>query len=165
MSKTYLLTTCIVGLAVFLPASPCQAQGNIDRGKTPAQAFAETCSACHRGPRALKRTSVAFLREHYSVSSTEAAAMAAYLAGSPSDPVQQSKRAPASAAETGTETSKQQAKRQPVAGTVARSQTAAVPPSAEPPADVTEASAAPPVVDIPVAPAPPPKPVLEAFEE
>jgi hypothetical protein len=166
MSKTYLLTTCIVGLAVFLPALPCQAQGNIDRGKTPAQAFAETCSACHRGPRALKRTSVAFLREHYSVSSTEAAAMAAYLAGLPSEPVQQqSKRPPANAGETRTETAKQQAKRQSIAGTVARSQTAAAPPSAEPPAEVTEASATPSVADIPVAPAPPPKPDLEAFEE
>ena len=165
MSKTYLLTTCIVGLGVLLPALPCQAQGNIDRGKTPAQAFADTCAACHRGPRALKRTSVAFLREHYSVSSTEATAMAAYLAGFPSEPVQQSKRPPASGAETRTEAPKQQAKRQPITGTVDRSQTAASLPSGERPADITEASSAPPVADIPVALATPPKPVLEAFEE
>src|SRR5262245_63418245 len=117
MSRAYLLTTCMIGLAVFLPALPCQAQGNIDRGKTPAQAFAETCAACHRGPRALKRTSAAFLREHYSVSSTEASAMAAYLAGFPSEPVQQAKRPPASATETRIEAAKQQAKRHPITAT------------------------------------------------
>jgi hypothetical protein len=164
MSKAYLLTTCTIGLAIFLPALPCQAQGNIDRGKTPAQAFAETCSACHRGPRTLKRTSAAFLREHYSVSSAEASAMAAYLTGFPSEPVQQSKRPPASGAETRTEAPKQ-AKRQPITVTAERSQTAAPQPSGERPADITEASPAPPVADLSVALAPPPKPVLEAFEE
>src|SRR5215468_2643488 len=135
MSKTYLLTT-FVGLAVFLPALPCQAQGNIDRGKTPAQAFAETCSACHRGPRALKRTSAAFLREHYSVSSAEASAMAAYLAGFPSEPAQQSKRSPANGAETRAEAAKQ-AKRQPKTGTAERSQTASAQPSGGSLADLT----------------------------
>jgi hypothetical protein len=164
MSKGYLLTTCMIGLAVFLLALPCQAQGNIDRGKTPAQAFAETCAACHRGPRALKRTSAAFLREHYSVSSAEAAAMAAYLAGFPSEPVQLSKRPPASGAETRTEAPKQQAKRQPITGTAERSQTAASQPSGERPADITEAGPAPPVADLPVALAPS-KPALEGFEE
>jgi len=165
MSMAYLPTTWMIGLAVFLQALPCQAQGNIDRGKTPAQAFAETCAACHRGPRALKRTSAAFLREHYSVSSAEAAAMAAYLAGFPSEPVQQAKRPPPSAAETRIEPAKQQTKRQPIAGTAERSQTATSQPSGERPADVTEASPAPPVADLPVALAPPPKPILEAFEE
>jgi len=165
MSKAYLLTKCMIGLAVFVPASLCQAQGNIDRGKTPAQAFAETCSACHRGPRALKRTSAAFLREHYSVSSAEASAMAAYLAGFPSEPAQQSKRSPATGAETRAEAPKQQAKRQPIAGTAERSQTAAPQPSGERLTALTEVSAAPPVADPSVPPAPPPKPVLEAFEE
>lgn len=165
MSKAYLLTTCIIGLAVFLLALPCQAQGNIDRGKAPAQAFAETCAACHRGPRALKRTSAAFLREHYSVSSAEATAMAAYLAGFASEPVQQSKRPAASGAETRMEAPKQQTKRQPITGTADRSHTAASRPSGERPADVTEASPASPVADLSVALAPPPKPVLEAFEE
>src|SRR5690348_18162865 len=165
MSKAYLLTTCIAGLAALLPALPCQAQGNIDRGKTPAQAFAETCSACHRGPRSLKRTSAAFLREHYSVRSAEAAAMAAYLAGSPSEPVQQSKRPAASGAETRTEAPKQQAKRQPTIETVERSLSAVSQPSAERPVDVIEASSAPPVADPAVALSPAPKPVLEPFEE
>jgi hypothetical protein len=165
MSKAYLLTGCTIGLAAFLLTSPCQAQGNIDKGKTPAQVFAETCVACHRGPRALKGTSAAFLRQHYSVSSAEAAAMAAYLAGFPSEPAQQSKRSPANGADTRIETTKQQTKRPPITGTAERSQTAAPQPSGERLADITEASPAPPVADLSVAPAPPPKPVLEAFEE
>jgi hypothetical protein len=169
MSKACLLTTCIIGLAVFLPALPCQAQGNIDRGKTPAQAFAETCSACHRGPRALKRTSAAFLRDHYSVSSAEASAMAAYLAGFPSESAQQSKRSPANGAEPRAEVPKQQAKRQSIAGTAPattdRAQTASSQPSNERLADSTDASPTSPVADDSVALAPPPKPVLEAFEE
>jgi hypothetical protein len=138
----------MIGLTTFLPASQCQAQGNIDKGKTPAQAFAETCAACHRGPRALKRTSAGFLRQHYSVSSAEASAMAAYLAGFPSEPEQQSKRSPANGAETRAEAAKQ-AKRQPKTAT----------------ADLTEVSPVPPVADLSVALAPRPKPVLEAFEE
>jgi hypothetical protein len=165
MSKAYLLAACMIGLAIVLLPSQCQAQGNIDRGKTPAQAFAETCSACHRGPRALKRTSAAFLREHYSVSSAEASAMAAYLAGFPSEPAQQTKRSPANGAETRGDAPKQQAKRQPIAATAERPQTAAPQPSGERLADVTEASPAPPIADGSVALAPPPKPVLEAFEE
>src|SRR5262245_66523894 len=92
MSKAHLVVACTIGLVVFLPASECQAQGNIGRGKTPAQAFADTCAACHRSPRALKRTSAAFLRQHYSVSSAEASAMAAYLAGFPIDPADEPKR-------------------------------------------------------------------------
>jgi len=94
MSMVHLLAACTIGSAAFLLASECQAQGNIDRGKTPAQAFADTCAACHRSPRALKRSSAAFLRQHYSVSSAEASAMAAYLAGFPSEPVHQAKRPP-----------------------------------------------------------------------
>ncbi len=117
MSKAYLLTAYMTGLAAFLLTSPCQAQGNIDKGKTPAQAFAETCAACHRGPRALKRTSAAFLREHYSASSAEASVMAAYLAGFPSQfSQQQSRRSPANGPETRAEAAKQQTRRQSMVG-------------------------------------------------
>ena len=164
MSKAYLLAACMIGLATVLLASQCQAQGNIDKGKTPAQAFAETCAACHRGPRALKRTSAGFLRQHYSVSSADASAMAAYLAGLPSEPEQQSKRSPANGAETRAEAAKQ-AKRQPKTGTAERSQTASSQPSGGSLADLTEVSPVPPVADLSVALAPRPKPVLEAFEE
>jgi hypothetical protein len=170
MLRTDLLKSCLVGLAALLLQSPSQAQGNIDKGKTPAQVFAETCSACHRGPRALKRTSAAFLREHYSVSAAEASTMAAYLAGLPSEPPPQSKRSPASGTETRADPTKQQSKRQQsiaatVPGTAERSQTAPSQPSDEPLANGSEVSPAPPVADPSVTPAPSPKPVLETFEE
>ena len=52
-------------VALFLlAAAPAQAQSNLDAGKSPAQIFAHTCNACHRSPREIKRTSVAFMREH-----------------------------------------------------------------------------------------------------
>jgi len=159
MSMAHLLAACTIGSAAFLLASEAQAQGNIDRGKTPAQAFADTCVACHRSPRALKRTSAVFLRQHYSASSAEASAMAAYLAGFPSE-AHQSKRPPASGAEMRTEAVKQQPKQQPV-GTTERPQTA----SSQPSGDVTEVSPAPPVAEPSLALAPPPRPVLEPFEE
>jgi hypothetical protein len=49
--------------------------------------------------------------------------------------------------------------------TAERPQTASSQPSGEPLTDITEVSPAPPVADLSVAPAPPPKPALEAFEE
>jgi hypothetical protein len=159
MSKAHLLAACTIGSAAFLLASDCQAQGNIDRGKTPAQAFADTCAACHRSPRALKSTSAAFLRQHYSVSSAEASAMAAYLAGFPSE-VHQPKRPPASGAETRAEAAKQQ----PIAAAPESPQTASTQPSRERPTDVAEVSPTP-VADPVPALVPPSKPVLEAFEE
>jgi hypothetical protein len=155
----------MTGLAAFLLTSPCQAQGNIDKGKTPAQAFAETCAACHRGPRALKRTSAAFLREHYSASSSEASAMAAYLTGFPSESAQQSKRSLANGTETRAEAAKQQTRRQSMVETAERRQTASSQPGGDRLTDITEVSPALPVADLSVAPAPPPKPALEAFEE
>jgi hypothetical protein len=71
----------LIGLAV-----PAHAQINMDSGKSAAQIFATTCSACHRNPREIKPTSAAFLREHYTAGRSEAAAMAAYLAAIGSDP-------------------------------------------------------------------------------
>ena len=163
MSKAHLLAACMIGSAAWLLASEGQAQGNIDRGKTPAQAFANTCAACHRSPRALKRTSAAFLRQHYSVSSAEASAMAAYLAGFPTEPVQQAKRPPASGAEARPEAVTQQPKQQP--GTAEKPQTASSQPSNERPNDVTDVDPAAPVADLSLALAPPSGAVLEAFEE
>jgi hypothetical protein len=73
-----------VSLAVSAGAS-VQAQSNLDAGKSAAQIFAGTCNACHRSPREIKRTSAAFLLEHYTTGAREAAAMAAYLASAGSD--------------------------------------------------------------------------------
>jgi hypothetical protein len=91
MSKAYLLTKCMIGLAVFVPALPCQAQGNIDRGRLLRKFRRNPCTSLpSRSGARFKRTSAAFLREHYSVSSAEASAMAAYLAGFHAEPAQQS---------------------------------------------------------------------------
>jgi hypothetical protein len=84
----------VVGLAVCGAGVPVQAQSNLDAGKSPAQIFAGTCNACHRSPREIKRTSAAFLREHYTTGAREAAAMAAYLASVGSDPAAVQQRRP-----------------------------------------------------------------------
>jgi hypothetical protein len=165
MSKAHLLAACTIGSAVFLVGFECQAQGNIDRGKTPSQAFADTCAACHRSPRALKRTSAAFLRQHYSVSSAEASAMAAYLAGFPSEPAHQPKRPPVSGTETRAEAVKQQPKQQPIAAATESPPAVSTQPSRERPTDASEVSPALPGGDPSLALAPPPSPVLEPFEE
>jgi cytochrome c551/c552 len=67
--------------AAALQMTAADAQGNIDAGKTPAQIFGDTCSACHRSARDLRRASASFLRAHYTTGSDEAAAMASYLSG------------------------------------------------------------------------------------
>jgi hypothetical protein len=89
--------------------------------------------------------------------------MAAYLAGFPSEPAQQSKRSLANGTETRAEAAKQQTRRQSMVETAERLQTASSQPSGERLTDITEVS--PPVAHLSVAPAPPPKPALEAFEE
>jgi hypothetical protein len=73
-------------MAVLATAAPALAQSNLDAGKTPAQIFANTCNACHRSPREIKRTTAAFMREHYTTGAQEAAAMATYLASTGTDP-------------------------------------------------------------------------------
>lgn len=75
----------LAGVLTVVMASAASPQGNIDAGKTPAQMFADTCSNCHRRPQELKRASVGFLRQHYTPGAQEAAAMASYLAGIPTD--------------------------------------------------------------------------------
>jgi hypothetical protein len=72
-------------VAIFAWPLPVLAQINMDSGKSAAQIFASSCHACHRSPREIKPTNAAFLREHYSAGRNEAAAMAAYLASIGSD--------------------------------------------------------------------------------
>jgi hypothetical protein len=75
------VTLLIGGLA----AIPARAQQNLDAGKSAAQIFDDTCSACHsKGPRGLLRTMSAgslpgFLREHYTTSSNMASSLSAFL--------------------------------------------------------------------------------------
>jgi hypothetical protein len=74
----------VIGVAVW-GASAAHGQ-NLDAGKSPAQIFSETCNVCHQSPRALKQTTAQFMRAHYTTNGREAAAMAAYLATTGSDP-------------------------------------------------------------------------------
>ena len=84
-----------VAIWAALQAAPADAQGNIDAGKSPAQIFGDTCSACHRSAREFKRISLGFLRTHYATSSEEATAMANYLASVIGERGPQPKRPPA----------------------------------------------------------------------
>src|ERR1700754_3516239 len=64
-------------------AVPVRAQ-NLDAGKSPAQIFSGTCTACHKGARGLLKTVPAgslpgFLRQHYTTSSEMASQLSAFL--------------------------------------------------------------------------------------
>ena len=56
---------CMLAAALSVLVMPARAQSNLEAGKSPAQIFADTCNACHRSPREIKRTTAAFLREPY----------------------------------------------------------------------------------------------------
>src|SRR4029077_15121313 len=90
--KTRQLLIWAIGVGISFAGSAL-AQSNLDAGKSAAQIFADTCNACHRSAREIKRTSPGFLREHYTTGAREAAAMATYLAavGSDARAVQQRK--------------------------------------------------------------------------
>ena len=113
MLRVRRLAPWITALAGTLLAVPASGQGNIDAGRTPAQIFADTCAACHRSARELKRPTVGFLRQHYTAGSDEASAMANYLVSAVNDPRgAQPKRPPGSVGDT-VENAKQQPKQQP----------------------------------------------------
>ena len=83
------LVPAIVLLAALAPAM-AHAQTDIDQGKTPAQIFAGDCAVCHKAARELANgqnslTLTKFLREHYTASREQAAALAAYVLGAGSD--------------------------------------------------------------------------------
>jgi len=76
-----------LGLIVSLAPATALAQVNIDQDKSPAQLYAGDCAACHKSVRGLANgrsaSSLAgFLGEHYTASSREAAAIAAYVMAS-----------------------------------------------------------------------------------
>jgi mono/diheme cytochrome c family protein len=75
----------LIGLLAVL-VTAAQAQVNIDQGKSPAEIFANDCAACHKTTRGLaagKNSLIltSFLREHYTASRDQAAALAAYVLG------------------------------------------------------------------------------------
>jgi hypothetical protein len=90
--KARRLLIWVTGAGMFFSGAAL-AQSNLDAGKSAAQIFADTCNACHRSPREIKKTSAAFMREHYTTGMREAVMMANYLASVGSDPeaVQQRK--------------------------------------------------------------------------
>jgi mono/diheme cytochrome c family protein len=84
------LLAALVPAMVLVP-SGVRAQTDIDQGKSPAQIFASDCAACHKAPKGLGNgknslTLSAFLREHYTASREQAAALAAYVLGAGSGP-------------------------------------------------------------------------------
>jgi hypothetical protein len=162
MRKARLLVSWTIGLtiglsavllAVVLGASPGRAQGNIDRGKTPAQMFADTCAGCHRNPRALKRGSAGFLRLHYTTSSAQASAIAAYLATAPSAPEEPAQQA------------RQQTKQQQPNARPTDHVEGAPASNGDRLADAATARPTPVIAGRPAASALQAKPVLEPFEE
>jgi hypothetical protein len=75
-----------LALSLAALASAAHAQTNIDQGKSSAEIFANDCAACHKTTRGLAagRNSLmlsGFLREHYTASRDQAAALAAYVLG------------------------------------------------------------------------------------
>src|SRR6516162_10526547 len=82
----------VIGLAsvvaiAMIPAEPTLSQTNIDQGKPASELFANYCVGCHKTTRGLAngRSSLTlsiFLREHYTASSDQAAALAAYVLNS-----------------------------------------------------------------------------------
>jgi hypothetical protein len=84
----------LLGVVLCVCSVAAQAQANLDAGKSAAQIFADTCNACHRSAREIKRTTAAFLLEHYTTGTREAAIMASYLASVGSDPQAVQQRRP-----------------------------------------------------------------------
>jgi hypothetical protein len=173
MLRARRIVSWAIGLAAICLAVPADAQ-NIDAGKSSAQIFADTCSACHRRPQELKRTSASFLRSHYTTGSDEASAMANYLSGIPADPrAGQQKRQPGSTPPEAIPTRRQEPKDQPkeqakspqAPGAASKGRRTgnaeAKAPAAAPPPPAPEVKPPEP----PPEAAPPPPPPLEPFEE
>jgi hypothetical protein len=87
-------------LVIVSVATEASAQTNIDQGKSPAEIFANACVVCHKTTRGLANgqnslTLPSFLREHYTASKDQAAALAAYvLASGGSGPAPQAAQKP-----------------------------------------------------------------------
>lgn len=76
----------VAAVAFVMFPTMALAQVNIDQGKSAADIFSSVCTACHKTSRGLAsgKNSLmlsAFLREHYTASSDQASALAAYVLG------------------------------------------------------------------------------------
>jgi hypothetical protein len=85
MSSRALILATVMLLVGCLAAERALAQAtNLEAGKSPAQIFAGTCTACHKAPRGLLKSVSAsslssFLRQHYTTSPEMAGVLASYL--------------------------------------------------------------------------------------
>jgi hypothetical protein len=82
LSRALSLATVMLLIGGFA-AAPVRAQ-NLEAGKSPAQIFAGTCTACHKGARGLLKTVApgslpGFLRQHYTTSSEMASVLSSFL--------------------------------------------------------------------------------------
>lgn len=78
------LSLATVTLLIGCFTADVVAAQNLDAGKSPSQIFSSTCSACHRSPRGLLKTTPAsslpgFLRQHYTTGSDMASVLSSYL--------------------------------------------------------------------------------------
>jgi hypothetical protein len=83
VNRAFALT---IGLLTALAPVMTRAQTNIDQGKSASQIFSNACAECHKSAVGLGRgknasTVAEFLREHYTTSREQAAALAAYVVG------------------------------------------------------------------------------------
>src|SRR5215813_15215541 len=72
-----------LGVAALLTIAAARAE-NLDAGKSGARLFADSCAACHRGPRGLTKgrfrlTLYLFLQQHYASNSSSAWELSSYL--------------------------------------------------------------------------------------
>src|SRR6478609_9561514 len=98
LSRALSIATVTLLIGCFT-AGAARAQ-NLDAGKSPSQIFSNTCTACHKSPRGLLKTTPAsslpgFLRQHYTTGTDMAAVLSSYLiSNGAADPRYQSKDQP-----------------------------------------------------------------------
>jgi hypothetical protein len=83
LSRALSLAT-VTFLIGCLTAGVARAAENLDAGKSPSQIFSNTCSACHKSPRGLLKSTPAsslpgFLRQHYTTGTEMASVLSSYL--------------------------------------------------------------------------------------
>jgi len=84
LSRALSLATVTLLIGCFAVAPAWAQATNLEAGKSPAQIFAGTCTACHKGPRGLLKSVPpgslqSFLRQHYTTSPDMASLLSAFL--------------------------------------------------------------------------------------
>jgi hypothetical protein len=83
-SRALILATVMLLMGCLATGRALAQVTNLEAGKSPAQIFAGTCTACHKAPRGLLKSVPAsslssFLRQHYTTSPEMAGVLASYL--------------------------------------------------------------------------------------